>query len=334
MAAGHEDRLALIELLDRDGHARTSVAVTRWPVTIGRAIDCDVVLDDPHVAAHHVTLAEDESGTLRLHAGESINGVALGRQTLTAGMSAPVPAVDATLQLGATRVRIRRAGAPLAPEQPMQRERALPWWGLTLLAAVLVGWVFARRWLETDPGEPAIEYLAMLFGVPAGVLVWSALWALGSKIFRHHFEFWPHLRIALVWMLVLFVAEFVLHALAYMLSWSWASRVSGEVQTAIGALWLYSHLAQVVPQRRRALAIGVATLFVAGSLIGMGINYQRQDRFFDELYMAALGPPALRIAPTQSTQAFLQDADRLRERLDALARPDKEDETADEEAAE
>jgi hypothetical protein len=53
-------KLAVVEILDRDGHARQAVPVSRWPVTIGRAVDCDIVLDDPYVAAHHATL--DETG--------------------------------------------------------------------------------------------------------------------------------------------------------------------------------------------------------------------------------------------------------------------------------
>ena len=58
-------RLAVVEILDRDGHTRQLVPVWRWPVTIGRAIECDVVLDDPHVAARHATLG-DEGGQLQV----------------------------------------------------------------------------------------------------------------------------------------------------------------------------------------------------------------------------------------------------------------------------
>ena len=50
------ETLALIETLDRDGQPRQILRVSQWPVRIGRAIDCDLVLDDPHVAAHHAAL--------------------------------------------------------------------------------------------------------------------------------------------------------------------------------------------------------------------------------------------------------------------------------------
>ena len=56
------ETLALIETLDRDGQPRQILRVSQWPVRIGRAIDCDLVLDDPHVAAHHATLAWRDDG--------------------------------------------------------------------------------------------------------------------------------------------------------------------------------------------------------------------------------------------------------------------------------
>ena len=48
--------LALLEVLDRDGMVRQAWRIDRWPVTIGRALDNDVVLTEPHVAAHHATI--------------------------------------------------------------------------------------------------------------------------------------------------------------------------------------------------------------------------------------------------------------------------------------
>lgn len=326
MAAAHQDRLALIELLDRDGHARASVPVTQWPVTIGRGIDCDVVLDDPHVAAHHATLQPHDGAGLRLEVGPTRNGVRMDRHLWPAGASLPV-ASGAQLQIGTTRLRVRLAGEALAPEEPLALERVLPWWGLVLLAVVLMAWLLGRQWLETDPGEPAIEYISLLWSVPTGLAVWVGLCALGAKLFRHHFEYLPHLGVALTWMLIVLATEFLLHAMAYVLGWSWASRVSTLVQGLLGAAWVYSHLALIVPARRKTMATVVAALFCVGSIIGAALTYQREDRFFGELYMATLGPPMLRLAGTVPATQFFEDAAALRARLDARAK-DKDEEAA------
>ena len=37
--------LGLIEAFDRHGALLARAPITRWPVTVGRALDCDLVLD-------------------------------------------------------------------------------------------------------------------------------------------------------------------------------------------------------------------------------------------------------------------------------------------------
>jgi pSer/pThr/pTyr-binding forkhead associated (FHA) protein len=80
-----EARLALIELLDRDGRARRTLDVHAWPVTLGRALDNTWVLDDPHVAPHHATLTLGADGLPQVQVGDSRNGLQIGRRRLRAG---------------------------------------------------------------------------------------------------------------------------------------------------------------------------------------------------------------------------------------------------------
>ena len=87
---------ALIEVLDRDGQIRQSQGVTRWPLRVGRALDNDLVLSDPHVAAHHLHIDASDAGRLQLHVDDTRNGVQLGaKQRLQQGESAPLPALFA-----------------------------------------------------------------------------------------------------------------------------------------------------------------------------------------------------------------------------------------------
>ena len=157
-------RLALIELHERDGRIGRVVDVHRWPLSLGRALDNDVVIDDPHVAAHHARLVQGADGTLQLQPLETLNGVRVDGRRATGDLA--LPAGGAELQIGATRLRLRLAGEVLAPELPLP-----PGGGIGLLAPLLMGAVvlallLAEHWISLDPGADYSAWLPTALGLP------------------------------------------------------------------------------------------------------------------------------------------------------------------------
>jgi hypothetical protein len=313
-------RIALIELLDRDDRVHTIVPVHAWPITIGRAIDNDVVLDDAHVAARHATIGESD-GALALTVGETINGVRVRRQQYAASQQFALQPGD-VFEVGGTRLRVRRATDPVAAEQPLVREAA----HLRATVAVLIGatfaWGLGRLWLNTDPGSRITDYLPVLLGALLAQGVWVLFWSVGSMLIRRRFDFWRHARIAFGFSLAGGVAMAVLPLLAFSLGWTFLSRVSMIVFFAISWAMVAAHLRRIFPSRPAMLAGVMATLFIAGGSLFLFRNYQLQDRVFPELYVTTLGPPALRVAPTVGSRQFLDEARRLKAVLDAHAKDD------------
>jgi hypothetical protein len=307
--------LAIVEVLDRDGRARVAVPVRRWPITVGRAIACDVVLDDPYVAPRHATLSESDGG-LHAIAGETINGVWLKTRRAAAGERIALAAGD-VIQVGGTRVRIRRAGDVLAAERRWVPEATGSARTVGVLTLLFVAWTAAERWLHTDPGGRATDYLPVLIGGPIAVAIWAAFWSVGSKLVRHRFDFWSHARIALLATLAMGAAGLALPILAFASGWSWPSRIGPIVVSAIGWSAVAGHVGRLLPGRPRTLGAVMASLFVVGlGLYGIH-HYDTQDRVFPELYVATLAPPALRVAPTVPTARFFDEAKALQAVLEA-----------------
>lgn len=319
-AAAPAAPLAMVELLDRDGAVAHRVPVRRWPVTIGRAIDCDVVLDDPHAAPHHATIEGPQADAPpQLMVGHSVNGARLADgMHLGAGARAAL-AVGSEWQLGRTRLRLRLPGEALAPEQPLLQlpteRRRLVGAGLALLCAVLAG----EHWLGSDPGDPLAGYLPALLTLPLGLGVWSFVWALGSKLFARQFDFFRHLQLALAVLLASMALDIVLPLVAYAGSWESLGRVGGLAALALGCVLLHGHLSLILPARRNAVAVGFTVMFVVGSALQLGLSQQRNDRWFAPLYLATLGPPWLRLAPAVPPERFLEEARALRAPLEARA---------------
>ncbi|OGB07674.1 MAG: hypothetical protein A3E25_05015 [Burkholderiales bacterium RIFCSPHIGHO2_12_FULL_69_20] len=316
-----EERLALIELLDRDGRARRTLDVHAWPVTLGRALDNTWVLDDAHVAAHHATLQLDQDGRLQLQVGDSLNGIDLDQRHLRAGQGTTLPAGGALLQLGGQRLRLRLAGAPIAPESPLARPLAHG----AMLWALALAWVLvqaAQRWVALDPGADLVQWLPWLLGLPGGLALWCGSWALASKLFRHGFEFASHAAIALVALLAFEALELLLPlaaaALDLPLLWQ-AWRQWGP--PLLAALLVRAHLRQLLPQRGRAIDVSVAAMLLAGIAVSAAVNLRQQGQVFSAPYMHTLPPPALRWGGGQPVPSI--DAAMRRLRDEALQRAAK-----------
>lgn len=312
-----EDRIALIELVDRDGRVRRAVDVHAWPVSLGRAIDNTIVLDDPHVAAHHATLLVGDDGQLRLQAGHSVNGVTFGKQRLPPGGCATL-APDTHWLLGTQRLRVRLAGdlaAAVAPEQPLALP-ALGNWSLAGLGAAWLTWQVLQRWVLLDPGADLEKWLPWLLGLPAGVAVWSGAWALGSKLFRHGFEFTSHAAIALSVMLGFEVADVAVPHLAAVFDWPLLSMVWLQWGVPLAAAVLIrAHLLQLLPHRRRTVQASVLALLTASMVVTGAVNWRQQGRLLSQAYMPVLPVPALRWGPVSAPAILDADLLRLREAL-------------------
>ena len=342
-----ENRIALVTLLDRDGHALRSVDVHAWPLSIGRALNQQLVLDDTSVAAEHATLSADESGRVLLTVGPSVNGAWLNGQHLAAGSVRALPTQASTLQLGHSKLLLRLRGETLAPEQALPAHllrgartsqasglmAALqPSTRLWLSAALLLLALVVQHGLSLDPGADFTAWLPALVGLPAAVMAWCATWALLSKLFQHRFEFMAHLHIALPGLLMIEVVDALLPVLAASLGWPLLWRATPVLRVLLMAWVVYRHLALLMPhQPQRAAAALVAATVVGGAING-AFTHRNTDRLSAPPYMSTLPLPLLdatRAVPAASlVQQLAPLAAQLQKRVNK-ARDDEEPDTED-----
>ncbi len=338
-----EDRLALATVLDRDGRALRSLDVHAWPLTIGRALDQHLVLDDTTVAARHATLAPNPAGELELSIGASVNGAWLNGQHLAAGARHVLPASACRLQLGHTTVLLRQRGEILAPEQPLPahllrgtRSAAAagaagvaggtragwhwPLWQpgrqLGLVAALVLAALVIKQGLSMDPGADFTAWLPALVGLPAAVAAWCATWALLSKLFQHRFEFMAHLHIALPGLLAIEVLDTVLPALAAALGWPLLWRLTPVLRVLLMAWVVYRHLALLMPHQPQRAAAALVSATVVGSAISLAFTHRSTDRFSAPAYMSTLPLPAFNLTRAEPAAQLVQDLTPLAARLE------------------
>jgi hypothetical protein len=328
-AAALGEASALLEVVDRDGFVRQAWRLDRWPVTIGRALDNAVVLSDPHVAAHHATIdlvagGEGEAATVVVSAGETKNGLTLGRDRVAAGASRRVvdDGKDLELNIGRAQLRLRLPGHVLADEQAMtpvvvHEKRWLP----TFAAALaVIAVVLANTWIDTDPDGLARAAGTMVLTTIAGGAIWCGLWALLSKTFTRQSHFGWHVRVFVLASLATLALAVLPPLLAFAFSWPWVTDFSFIALYATIAGAIYFHLLAVEPARERLMRVVAATGFVGGVALSLWFNVQRTGRPGEELYMNHLFPPQLRVAEPSRVEQFIEGRAPMQAILDQSAK--------------
>lgn len=316
--------LGLIEAHDRHGALLARAPITRWPVTVGRALDCDLVLDDPFVAPRHLRIDRtvDEHRTVQVEVLETRNGARLQRKRHAQGERFDWPG-GTPIDLGHTHITLRLSDAPIADEQALPE---FPWRtvGTTAALVVLVGAAaMASSWLESRDSSQYLKSLPSVLLMLLLVLsAWSGLWAVANKMFAGRLQFWRHVRIACT----VYLASEALRLVANLAAFSFSLEVLSQFASVLGVLvlaWaLYVHLATVLPRRRVGLAWTVAAVVMLGVPAWLGAQWLNRMRLTNEMYMSSLFPPSLRVAPAAPVDQLLQDAEALRAKLDRRLKDD------------
>jgi hypothetical protein len=342
-AAAAARYVAVVDVLDRDGHVLQTHALAHWPLTIGRALSCTLVLDDPHCAPLHLRIEPDADGRLVASSPPTRNGWKLDGVPQPQQRAVPLHAAlgvrELALQVGATRLLLRAAHTPLAPELPLEPPlaggvpRALAWTGAALLLfAALQAFLI---YVSYNPDSANNFVLPRIGGVATSLALWAGNWALASKLFTRQLQFWRHVRIAAFGYVGWWAVQALAQALAFMLDWGFLDTFGNLITIFCGAAVVYAHLRALQPARARAFAWAIGGLALGIGIAGLLVNYQWQQRFAGKLYMTSLLPPAWRLerlAPSVGSARFFEGARRLQPRLDEAARKAGDDDTADDEA--
>ena len=312
---------AVVELLGRDGRVQWVQRVQAWPLTLGRSPACDIVLDDPHLAAEHAELHWAEDGA-RLRLRPTHNGARVAGQALATGEErALLP--DGEFLLAGNLLRLRTAADALAPERPLVVQRQRHWALLPGLVVLLLVLQWLDRWTVADPDARWIDYAAPLLGPLGFVLAWAGLWSLASQLFQHRFPFATHLRRALLVLCALDLLDWLVPGLAYAFSWPRLIALQSLALPVGGALLVAWHAHLVWPGARRILDGGIVALL----LLGLGLQWgsrQEQQYAFGAPYLASLPPPALRLATPRPPQELIDSLQPLKTQLARQARKDNE----------
>jgi hypothetical protein len=302
-----------IETLARNGDVLQRSRIDTLPIRIGRGYDNDLILDDDYVAASHAVIDMDAAGRLLLRDLGSRNGIVhRGRRRPELVLSG-----DTVVRIGHTSLRVRAASFPVAPEL---EDRTFHRWEGALPGAaglVLAGGValFARWASDTQYVEFGRYFEALAWSVGAALL-WGGLWAFANRLFGRHARLGRHLFVFGCGLAALAAAALLGATAAYAFSAEFITHYASHAVTLLVAGMVYFHLCTVNPQHRRRFRWAAAGLAVLGSGLILTYNLQRTGRLADELYMAVLLPPEVRVSRDHGIDEFMRQVEGMKEGLD------------------
>ena len=306
-----------IDVLSRHGEVATRSRIDAPEARIGRAFDNDVVVDDPHVAPHHVRIVRDEDGALFAEDLGTLNGLypEHGGERVTRLSLAGAPGI----RIGRTLLRIHDAARPVEPERLLTPPRAHARWssalGTGLIAALLL-----VQWLGTTTQLSANILLLPILGLATGIAVWSALWAIQSRLFLGQARYALHLRIALTACLALVAWDQVAETVSFAFASRGISEYGGLAAWAILGGACYAHLTAIGTRHMNFAMSLVVALVVAGATLQYVGQSETQKFIGQRATLGDLRPPAFRAAPLASADEFFARAEGARLKVDELRR--------------
>ena len=329
-----------VELMHRDGSVLTRLAVSTSEVqkevssevNIGRALDNDIVIDDPHCAAYHASLSIAPDGSATLHDLGTLNGIVPARRRAgkNAGKNASVFEVvdDAPFRVGQSSFRIRNSAWPLPPVQALSSRLIWPF-ALAALVAVLLhtAWYL---WL-TDVNDKSPPYIYGLVGVAAGVAVWSGMYALLGRLIGGVERFFTHLLIASCGYLIIAFAERALDMLSFSMAWLWPLRIGYSVTIVLIALLVRAHLRIADPRHWPTLRWAVAMVASLALVVPVAQLWISNQRLTQVQTLSTMEHPALRFAKPVGVAVMIESTTPLRARVNALRSKDNTNDSVEDE---
>lgn len=323
MGAAVTGQIGVIEVLNRSGQVLQRIPYSGGDLRVGRAYDNDIIVGDPYVCPHHLLLTAGD-GSLFAKDLESLNGTYIGsqRDRITEAQIRD----GSLIHLGHSLLRFHAVGEEVAPAWLDTARHGImglfgsPW---TLLIAVMLALTTMTIDNLLDTAQelgPGVLVSQLLYPI-IGVFMWAGFWSLLNRVISHRANLHVHLAIACLGISGLFVSYHLvsLSGFAFGLDPAvpllrWLGRI------AVFSLVLYAHL-RYATHGRTGLQAVVAAL--GGVLLlgtpAVGEFLERSEFNSMPQLNPLLKPPAFQIKGGKDVQAFLEEAQVLREKADDAA---------------
>jgi len=317
------DAVILVDVLDAHrrmiSRQRLPLTPAGPPLTIGRDVTCDVIVNDPYAAGRHATLALGEDGIVRVTDLDTVNGLIVQGERIR---HVALPDLeDGEVQVGHSHLRLRASTERLAPErQDLESLRSrYREHGVVLVGALLcAAHGGLRAWVGAPDNVPLAAATSLLAG-GAAIGGWLLLWGLLGRAVRSRWQWSRHAAVALGAAAAVLWLAWTADVAAFATGWPRLTTLGALLGAVLAGTALFLHI-RIATRFRRPAAAAVAAVV---PLLGMAAYawFDAQRTAGDVNYIAQPGgiyPPAWSRHPGIRPESFLEDSLALRDLADQM----------------
>ncbi len=319
-----------LEVVDRSGLVRERVSLDQSPVIIGRAYDCQVIIDDPYVCPQHVKVSLVENGELLIEDLGSVNGLSVTKHGAKQSQLQLRPGGDCFI--GWTKLRFRRRDEQVLPARhDHSRQLVFSLLQQPKFLAILIIFPFLQlmfsSWLEEARQVEPYTLLVAPATVYIFLLIWALVWSVVGKLLVHRACFFTHFALASVMTGLILIADSVIAYVLFMFDMDLLQTyVQLLISFIITVVIIYAHLhfaSRTKPKSQLLIAVLISAMFTVFSVY---IEYEGDDEFSSSPeYSVYIKPPMFVFGSTQTTDEFLSGMDEVEREVDTLKKAKKFD---------
>ena len=288
---------------------------TKFPISIGRGFDNDVILNDTYISPNHLQIDYDGQilavTDFSSHNGFTVNG------TVPAGRRSPLKSGDA-LGIGQTELRIYKPDHPVPAAAQLIKDNPVFKWiakplnvaaCFLLAVAITVCWAWLEIWAE----EEGLALAGAAAGTTGVIILWATIWSVGGRLTHHKAHFKSHITLVCLYLIAGTVAWYVEVYTDFLTNENWFAQVATYGLNFISlSFLLYGSFALATRMHRKRRIISAA-FFSFGVMAGVFIFSLVSAKTFNQqpIYPTTLEPFLSQLAPAKTVDQFMTGNEKL-----------------------
>lgn len=307
----------VVELLSKDDRVINHYFVEKNTLSIGRAYDNDVRIDDPYVCPHHITFEEsnlDDSSCIKIYDNDSLNGVKVNKQPIAESQIGPSDIIT----IGRSRIRVFHHHKKISPTIHLsQLEEDIDWLSSRKVCAALLALFCAMVATQYFVNSIVEVKFFVLFKVVLTLIgaatIWPFAFALLSKLSKKDANIISQFSVLWIFLIGIEIADYLYLWMEFNFNPSgllnmFILALKGVLFLAL--LWFSLFIAfHQTNKVRNRLALAGLILIAIPTLSPYFIG---QDQFrFQPSYSVVILPPIFNVSSSSSSEEYVKNSAKI-----------------------